>query len=152
MNLEEITNVINDIYKKPLHEKKRHIVFWYDEDSEFIDDIDILNLENIRILKLNENNYFYIRYELEKVDTESNILIYANMKKPNPRVNWLLDIYKYSTEFSTDKTTVLMRDLNINDESLKPLFKYYSKFFNNKERYLLFLNCQFKSDKLLMNH
>ncbi len=138
MNLEEITNVINDIYKKPLHEKKRHIVFWYDEDSEFIDDIDILNLENIRILKLNENNYFYIRYELEKVDTESNILIYANMKKPNPRENWLLDIYKYSTEFSTDKTTVLMRDLNINDESLKPLFKYYSKFFNNKERYLLF--------------
>ena len=138
MNLEEITNVINDIYKKPLHEKKRHIVFWYDEDSEFINDIDILNLENIRILKLNENNYFYIRYELEKVDTESNILIYANMKKPNPRENWLLDIYKYSTEFSTDKTTVLMRDLNINDESLKPLFKYYSKFFNNKERYLLF--------------
>ena len=66
MNLDEVTKVLNDIYKQPLlNEKKRHIVFWYDTDSEFIDDIDNLNLDNVRILKLNNNNYFYIRYELE---------------------------------------------------------------------------------------
>ncbi len=139
MNLEEVTRVLNDIYNEPLlHEKKRHIVFWYDADGEFVEDIDTLELNNVRLLKLNENNYFYIRYELEKVDTDSNILIYANMEKPNPRENWLLDIYKYSTEFSTDKTTVMMRDLNIKDASLRNVLKDYSKFFNNKERYALF--------------
>ena len=62
MNLEEVTRVLNDIYKEPLlHEKKRHIVFWYDADGEFIEDIDALNLDNVRTLKLNENNYFYTR-------------------------------------------------------------------------------------------
>lgn len=139
MNLDEVTKVLNDIYKEPLiNEKKRHIVFWYDGDGEFLEDIDTLNLDNVRTLKLTNNNYFYIRYELEKVDTTSNILIYANMQKPNPRENWLLDIYKYSIEFSTDKTTVLMRDLNIKEASLIPIIKSYSKFFNNKERYAAF--------------
>lgn len=139
MNLDEVTKVLNDIYKEPLqYEKKRHIVFWYDAEGEFLEDIDTLELENVRLLKLTNNNYFYIRYELEKVDTTSNILIYANMEKPNPRENWLLDIYKYSVEFSTDKTTVMMRDLNIKDSSLTTIFKKYSKFFNNKERYAAF--------------
>lgn len=139
MNLEEVIKVLNDIYKEPLqYEKKRHIVFWYDAEGEFLEDIDTLELENVRLLKLTNNNYFYIRYELEKVDTTSNILIYANMEKPSPRENWLLDIYKYSVEFSTDKTTVMMRDLNIKDPSLKPVLKKYSKFFSNKERYAAF--------------
>ena len=94
MNLEEVIKVLNDIYKEPLqYEKKRHIVFWYDAEGEFLEDIDTLELENVRLLKLTNNNYFYIRYELEKVDTTSNILIYANMEKPSPRENWLLDIY-----------------------------------------------------------
>ena len=139
MNLEEVIKVLNDIYKEPLqYEKKRHIVFWYDAEGEFLEDIDTLELENVRLLKLTNNNYFYIRYELEKVDTTSNILIYANIEKPSPRENWLLDIYKYSLEFSTDKTTVMMRDLNIKDPSLKPVLKKYSKFFSNKERYAAF--------------
>lgn len=139
MNLDEISRVLNDIYKEPLkYENKRHIVFWYDTDKEFSEDIDTLALDNVRILKLTNNNYFWIRYELEKVDTMSNILIYADMPKPNPRENWLLDIYKYSVEFSTDKTTVIMRDLNIKDVSLSPIIKKYTKFFNNKERYAAF--------------
>ena len=50
----------------------------------------------------------------------------------------LLDVLKYSIEFSTDKTTVTMRDLNIKDKSLTPIIKNYSKFFNNKERYSAF--------------
>lgn len=118
--------------------KKRHIVFWYDRHGEFLEDIDTLELENVRLLKLTNNNYFYIRYELEKVDTTSNILIYTNMEKPNPRENWLPDIYKYSVEFSIHKTTIMMRDLNIKDSSLTPVIKKYSKFFNNKDRYAAF--------------
>ncbi len=139
MNLDEISRVLNEIYKEPLkYESKRHIVFWYDTDKEFSEDIDTLALDNVRILKLTNNNYFWIRYELEKVDTTSDILIYADMAKPNPRKNWLLDIYKYSVEFSTDKTTVIMRDLNIKDASLSHIIKKYTKFFNNKERYAAF--------------
>lgn len=139
MNLDEITKVLTEIYKEPLiNENPRHIVFWYDAEGEFIEDIDNINIQNVKTLKLTQNNYFKTRYILEKEDTTSNILIYANMPKPSPREDWLLDVLKYSIEFSTDKTTVTMRDLNIKDKSLTPIIKNYSKFFNNKERYSAF--------------
>ena len=117
MNFDEITKVLTEIYNEPLiNENPRHIVFWYDAEGEFIEDIDNINIQNVRTLKLTQNNYFKTRYILEKEDKTSNILIYANMPKPSPREDWLLDVLKYSIEFSTDKTTVTMRDLNIKDK------------------------------------
>ncbi|OBR91571.1 PglZ domain protein [Clostridium ragsdalei P11] len=139
MNLKEIKNVLTETFNKELDcGKKRHIVFWYDEEGEFAEDIDELSPDNVRGLKLTENNSYAIKYEIEKVDKVSHFLIYANMQKPSPRENYLLDILKYSTEFSTDKTTAIMRELGVKDDSLKGVFKRYLKFFNNKERYASF--------------
>ncbi len=136
MDLKQIKTLLEDTFNKELSEgKKRHIVFWYDDNGEFKEDIDALDLENAKILKLTKNNYFFVKYQLEKADTESNYLIYIPFGKPNPRENYLLDILKYSMEFSTDKATVIMRDLNISDDSLKSTFRKYIKFFNNKDRY-----------------
>ena len=139
MNLKEIKNVLTETFNKDLdYGKKRHIVFWYDEEGEFAEDIDELNLDAVRVLKLTENNSYTIKYEIEKIDTLSNFLIYAKMQKPHPRSNYLLDILKYSTEFSTDKTTAIMRELGVKDDTLRGVFKKYLKFFNNKERYAAF--------------
>lgn len=139
MNLNEIKNVLTETFNRALSEgRKRHIVFWYDENNEFYEDIDELVLENIRLLKLTENNSFTIKYEIEKADTNSHFLIYSNMQKPSPRQNWLLDIMKYSTEFSTDKVSLIMRELGVKEDTLKGVFKKYLKFFNNKERLATF--------------
>lgn len=141
MNLKEIKNALIQNFSRELSEgKKRHIIFWYDEDGEFKEDIDELNLENIRVLKLSNNNSFAIKYEIERKDTTSNFLIYSNMQKPLPKQNWLLDIMKYSTEFSTDKVTAIMKELGVKDDTLKGVFKKYLKFFNNKERLSTFIN------------
>ena len=139
MDLKQIKTMLEDMFnKEPNEGKKRHIVFWYDDDAEFVEDIDSLELENARILKLSKNNYFYIKYQLEKADTESNYLVYAPFAKPGPRENYLLDILKYGMEFNTDKTAVIMRDLNITDDGLKIIIRKYIKFFNRKERYRIF--------------
>ena len=133
MDLTQVKMLLEDTFNKELSEgKKRHIVFWYDGDGEFKEDIDALDLENAKILKLTKNNYFFVKYQLEKADTESNYLIYAPFGKPGPRENYLLDILKYSMEFSTDKAAVIMRDLNISDDSLKSVFRKYIKFFNKR--------------------
>ena len=146
MNLKEIKNVLTETFNKKLDcGKKRHIVFWYDEEGEFAEDIDELSPDNVRVLKLTENNSYAIKYEIEKVDKVSHFLIYANMQKPSPRENYLLDILKYSTEFSTDKTTAIMRELGVNDDSLKGVFKRYLKFFNNKERYASFMKYEIEN-------
>jgi hypothetical protein len=139
MNLQQILQALQGIFQKELTDgKKRHIVFWYDPEGEFVEDIDHLNLDGVRVLKLNDHNAFRTKYEIEKVDPNSHFLVYSNQAKPSPRQNWLIDTLKYSVEFSTDKSSVIMQDLGIDDESLRPAFKRYLKFFNNKERYAKF--------------
>ena len=139
MDLNQIKILLEDTFNKELSEgKRRHIVFWYDDDGEFKEDIDELNLENAKVLKLSKNNYFYVKYQLEKVDTESNYLLYAPFSKPQSKENYLLDVLKYSMEFSTDKATLIVRDFGIADDTLKNTFRKYIKFFNNKDRYKIF--------------
>lgn len=138
MKLIEIQDILEKkLYKELDNGKKRNIVFWYDEDGEFKEDMENFKLRNGKILKLNNNNSFYIKYLLEKKDPVSNYLIYSPMAKPHPRDNWLLDILEYSFEFSTDKAELIRRDF-VDDKSLTKVFKNYLKFFNNKERYKKF--------------
>ena len=130
MNLQEIRNFLKELFsKKPKYEGKRNIVFWYDENEDFIDEIDSFDLEGIKVIKLTENNAFWIKHYIEKEDEISNILIYSNMKKPDPQEDWLYDIFSYSQEFSTDRATVIMRELKVMDSLLKPEFETYNVFF-----------------------
>lgn len=141
MNLSEIKKTLEDNLNKEVSDGKiRNIIFWYDGDKEFIEDIDNLELDNAKKIYLDENNSFSIKYLLEKEDTESNYLVYSPNPKPIARENWLLDIESYSGEFSTDKATVIMRDLGVKDDSLRHVFKKYIRFFNNKERYKKFIS------------
>ncbi|MDU5105779.1 BREX-1 system phosphatase PglZ type A [Clostridium sp.] len=141
MNLQEIRNFLKELFSKPLDNgRKRHIVFWYDEKEDFIDEIDTFDLEGIKVIKLTENNTFWVKYYIEKEDKCSNILIYSNMKKPDPQEDWLYDIFSYSQEFSTDRATVIMRELKVTDSLLKPGFEAYNIFFKNKERLSSFKN------------
>jgi len=139
MNLTEIKKILEEnLNKESSDGRKRNIIFWYDEESEFVEDIKDLKLDNTKILHLSQNNSFYIKYLLEKEDTDSNYLVYSPTAKPLARQNWLLDIERYSGAFSTDKATVIMRDLGVRDETLRSVFKKYIRFFGNKERYKKF--------------
>ena len=89
MNLQEIRNLLKELFSKPLGDgKKRHIVFWYDENEDFIEEIDNFDIEGVKVIKLTSNNVFWAKYYIEKEDTTSNILVYSNMKKPNPQEDW----------------------------------------------------------------
>lgn len=139
MNLDEVKKVLNQQLNQPLgNGKKRNIVFWYDEATEFVNDIDFLELTNATLLKLDDHNAFGIKYRIEKAEPETSFLVYAPFSKPEPRGNWLIDILKYSHEFSTDKTTVIMREMGVTGTKaidLKAVFKKYLRFFNAKDRF-----------------
>lgn len=141
MNLQEIKNFLKELFSKPLGDgKKRHIVFWYDSNEDFVEDIDNFDIEGVKVIKLTKNNAFWTKYHIEKEDTTNNILIYSNMEKPVPSEDWLYDIFCYSEEFSTDRATVIMRELKVTDPSLKDEFKLYNTFFKNKDRIAAFKN------------
>ena len=139
MNLDQVKTALEKQFnEEPAGLAGRTIIFWYDEEKQFVDDIDQLELDNAKLLKLDSNNAFWIKHQLEVADQESNYLIYAPGPKPPARENWLLDINKYSKEFSTDKAVLIMRELGAADPGLVQSFRKYLRFFDNKERYKKF--------------
>lgn len=145
LNLKQITDKLNE----QLQGEIRQIVFWYDDNGAFAEDVDSLTLNNAKILHLEKDNQFYIKYFLECVDTKTHYLVYAPFPKPDIRHNHLEDTLRYSQRFFVDRPSVIVQDLGY-DEKLKPVFQQYSKFFDSKERtqkfYDLEIHAKEKSD------
>ncbi|MCL2320608.1 MAG: BREX-1 system phosphatase PglZ type A, partial [Oscillospiraceae bacterium] len=134
MNLSEIKKTLDNMFlKEPSQGSKRNIVFWYDEDGNFSEYIDDLDLSNAKIIKLYDNNEFYTKYYIEELDLESNLLVYAPIPRPNNRVNILTDTIKYSQIFSADETSINLLNYKI-DPSLRNVMDRYKLFFRNIDR------------------
>ena len=131
LDLSKIESTLNDKYKDL---PSRKIVFWYDSKGEFQDDIDSLKLDNAKLLILGENNLFETKYILEIEDTTSNYLVYAPFPRSKNQDNHLADTILYSDIFVADRLSLIMVELNI-DEEFRFLLEKHSKFFNSKERF-----------------
>lgn len=129
LNLKQIIDKLNTEFMGEV----RKLVFWYDANAEFKEDIETLELDNAKILLLEPDNQFYIKHYLECVDTSTHYLVYAPFAKPAIRDNHLADTIRYSKEFFADRASLLTIDLGI-DERYKPVIQHYIKFFANKER------------------
>ena len=129
LNLKQITDKLNSEFSGEV----RKLVFWYDANAEFVDDVDTMDLVNAKVLHLEPDNQFYTKYFLECVDTTTNYLVYAPFAKPAIRENHLADTIKYSKEFFADRASLLTLDLGI-DERYKPVIQHYIKFFGEKKR------------------
>jgi hypothetical protein len=119
MEIDEIMNRLRTSYQQPLvGEKQRIIIFWYDQEQEFNDCIDEIALDNVRIHKLTESNFYNMKYLLQVEDLNSHFLIYCNMRMQD---NWLIDALLHSNWFGADKLS-LMLDLDI-----QMLWRYVSE-------------------------
>ena len=129
LNLKQIADKLNAEFTG----SGRKLIFWYDDNAEFAEDIDTLELENAKVLHLAPDNQFYTKYFLECEDKGNNYLVYAPFAKPAIRDNHLADTIRYSKEFFADRASLLTIDLGI-DERYKPVIQHYIKFFGNKQR------------------
>lgn len=129
LNFKQITDKLNEEFKGDV----RKLVFWYDANAEFAEDIDNLDLHNAKVLHLEKDNQFAIKLFLEREDTTGNYLVYAPFPKPDIRENHLEDIIRYSKEFFADRTSLLCLDLGIG-ERYKSVIQKHITFFNNKSR------------------
>lgn len=140
MDTEAIIQELNCLFAKPLPEfYKRRIIFWYDEEKEFQDKLDEIQLSNAKIIALTGTNNFEVKKLLNVDDTLSNYLIYSPFLYDNLEDNWLLDIELYSEPFRADLISTWMNEilkpLGINPTAdLRSCFKQYRKFFNAAER------------------
>lgn len=140
LNLKQITDKLNSEFAGEV----RKLVFWYDANAEFAEDIDTMDLVNAKVLHLEPDNQFYTKYFLECVDTTTNYLVYAPFAKPAIRENHLADTIKYSKEFFADRASLLTLDLGI-DERYKPVIQHYIKFFGEKKRTQAFYDLELET-------
>ncbi len=103
LNLKQITDKLNTEFVG----EARKLVFWYDSNAEFELDIDTIELQNAKILKLQKDNQFYIKYFLEREDKVTNYLIYAPFPKPSIKETEILRQYFINHPQSIDKYTFL---------------------------------------------
>ncbi|MDO8548825.1 MAG: BREX-1 system phosphatase PglZ type A [Ignavibacteria bacterium] len=129
MDLKSITEKLNSEFRG----SERKLVFWYDDNAEFVDEVDSINLENASIYKLTPDNWFYTKYFFELVDKTTNYLVYTPFSKPADRDNHLADTAYYSKLFYADKISLVMLDLKI-PEKFKERLKAYPRFFYSSER------------------
>ena len=129
LSLTQIINRLNEEFTGDT----RKLVFWYDDNGEFMEDMQDVTLDNAKVYFLQPDNQFATKLFLERTDTTTNYLVYAPFPKPDVRDNHLEDTLLYSKRFFADRASLLSVDLGI-DEKYKPVIEKYIKFFASKER------------------
>jgi uncharacterized protein (TIGR02687 family) len=124
-------------FAAPLPEfHKRRIVFWHDEEGEFADAVDELDLPGVNIVKLTGTNNFAVKKLLSSDDLTGDYLIYDPLSyTKDQKDDWLLDIKLYSEEFRADLVSLQMEELSAEPSSaMRKTMKLYAKFLSSKER------------------
>lgn len=136
MDLVTITQKLNKRFSETLPEfYKRRIVIWYDEEGEFANQINDLELLNAKVLCLTESNNFAIKKIIAVDEPSQNFLLYNSMNYEKLDDNWLLDVELYSEEFRADLIAIWMDEMGIlSSVALRNQVKKYRKFLNAKSR------------------
>ena len=135
MAIEDIKNELEQRFAEPLDEcYKRRIIFWNDEDGEFLEEIQDFSLSNAKVLILTGSNNFLAKKLLSCDDLESNYLVYHPFYV-DPEEDWLLDIKLYSESYRADLVSRRMQEMHIlNTPELRNEVKHYKEFFNAAKR------------------
>lgn len=140
MDLEMIIRDLNKRFAAPLPEfYKRRIIFWYDEDREFEDKLEDIEIANAKLLVLTGTNNFAAKKLLNVDDTTSNYLVYSPITYESLEDDWLLNIELYSEEFRADLISIWMNEMELPaTPDFRRLVKVYKKFFGAQPRRVAF--------------
>ena len=136
MDIEKVIQDLNRRFAAPLPEYyHRRIIFWHDEDREFEDKLDEIQLDNAKLVALNGSNTFMVKKLLGSDDLTSNYLVYNPISFDKPDDDWLIDVKLYSEEFRADLISMWMDEMGlVSSFAMRKEVKHYRKFFNAKER------------------
>ncbi|SOB41215.1 BREX-1 system phosphatase PglZ type A [Latilactobacillus sakei] len=137
MSLDNAEQLLQERFKQPLEQyQSRRIIFWYDVEGSFSEEIDQYKLPEVRIIKVDRHNYFKTKYQIEFLEPNQNFLLYFMTARPDTQHDPLIDIYLYSQpEFRTDRISQVFDELDVQSEEMKKhIIHEYPSFFNNQKR------------------
>jgi hypothetical protein len=113
---------------------QHRIVFWNDAEGEFESSLEDTALDGVKIIRLEEIGQFKTKITLEIDEPQQKFLVYAKQSEPEYEDDWLLDIRRYSYQFSADKATMLIDEMGLKNHRLRSYLNSRKKFFANKAR------------------
>ncbi len=128
MDTEQIKNTLEKIYQS------HRIVFWYDAEKEFDDILESIGVDDVSVLRLDGFGSLELKIRLEQEDPTGKYLLYAPCAEPAPEEDWLLDIRLYSQTFHADQASILLNELALERQSLRPHIKKRKDFFKSQDR------------------
>jgi hypothetical protein len=136
MDLDTIIQDLNRRFAAPLPEfYRRRIIFWYDEDKEFEDKIDEIELSDAKVVKLTGSNTFEVKKLLSHDDMAGNYIVYRPFGIEKEDDDWLINIELYSEDFRADLGSIWMDEMGL---SASPILhrqvRQYKRFFSAKDR------------------
>ncbi len=136
MDLDTIAQELNKRFEAPLPEfYKRRIIVWFDEDQEFSDQLDDIQIPDVEIIRLTGTNQFAVKKLIAVDEPAKNFLIYKPYQDTKPEDNWLMDVELYSEDFRADLIAIWMDEMGIpSSVALRNQVKKYSKFLKAKSR------------------
>jgi len=128
--MKQIVDTLKSIFK----EKKKRIIFWYDAEKEFEEALPSIQIDDVSILRIDEYGPLELKIKLEIEDNNGKYILYAPYAESSPEYDWLLDIKLYSYIFHADQASILLKELNLEYQSLRPYLKKRKAFFKSQER------------------
>ena len=128
------TTQLAEVLRRFYTEDNCRIVFWYDTDREFEDCLVSLYLDDVHVLRLDEIGALELKILLELNDTTGKYLLYAPYAEPDAKDDWLLDIRIYSRTFHADQASILLNELGLTSQALRPYIASRRTFFRSQDR------------------
>lgn len=131
VSLQQIIDRLNNAFVSD----QRTLIFWYDDDAEFENDIQEIgqHLNNAKLIVMNSNEQFKTKTIINRVEPKTSFLIYSPERKPDAKLNFLMDEGEYSREFTANYLDFVAMEIGI-PATLRQTMKEHERFFRNKER------------------
>ncbi|USX11083.1 BREX-1 system phosphatase PglZ type A [Paraburkholderia fungorum] len=109
------------------------LVFWNDADGEFAAQVDQLDLQGVRVVRLDETPALQAKIDIER-ERGAQWLFYAPFPQPEPAADWLLDARLRGKAFSADTASMQLDELGLSTQALRAHLKERAKFLRARER------------------
>jgi uncharacterized protein (TIGR02687 family) len=113
--------------------EQSRIVFWQDQDLEFVEQLSQLHLSDVSMLKVDDMSHFEVKQIIELVEPMQRFLLYSTHPQPEVTRDWLFDIRLYSETFYADSSSMILNEIGMRME-FRQLIGRYKKFFTSKQR------------------
>lgn len=135
MNLDRIRHSLQAVFaddRRWAHGGRR-LVFWYDPEGEFREEVATLDLGGIDVLPLGQES-FALKRRLVLEEPQTPFVLYAASAEPPHAENWLLDLQCSGVLFSADRAALVFTDLGLHRRDLEAVVRQHLRFFSSRKR------------------